>query len=352
MRKILIVDDEKSIRKTFKTFLIHEGYEVFTADSVNLAIDVIGRNELDLIVTDIIMPKITGIEFLKIIKEKNPNIPIVIMTGEPTLETATLALKRGADDYLIKPVNKDTLIKTVKFAIEKKELIDKKEQLEIENTKYRDGLEELVGKRTNALQKAMLGTISTITSVMELRDPYTAGHERRVGNLAVAIAIKMNLTKKEIDCLYVAGYIHDIGKMAVPAEILSKPGKLSKIEFSLIKTHSTAGYEILEKVYLPWPVAEVVNQHHERIDGSGYPLGLKKDEILIEARILAVADVIEAMTAHRPYRAGLGIDVALGEIESKSGTLYDEKVAEAALALFRDDKYEFTDEAMEILLHV
>lgn len=352
MRRILVVDDEKSIRQTFEAFLTQEEYEVLTADSVALAIDMIERNELDLIITDIIMPKITGIELLKIIKEKNPDIPIVIMTGKPNLETAMLALKRGADDYLTKPVNRDTLIKTVKFAIERKELIEKKKQLETENTKYRDGLEELVEKRTDALQKAMLGTISTIASIMELRDPYTAGHERRVGNLAVAMAIKMSLSKKQIDCLYVAGYIHDIGKMVVPADILSKPGKLSEIEFSLIKTHSAAGYEILKKVYLPWHVAEVVNQHHERINGSGYPLGLKKDEILIEAKVLAVADVIEAMAAHRPYRAALGIDVALDEIESKSGTLYDEKVAEAALALFRDDKYKFTDEAMEIFLQI
>jgi putative two-component system response regulator len=352
MRKILIVDDEKSIRQTFEIFLKQENFEVLTADSVESAIDVIERNELDLIITDIIMPKITGIELLEIIKEKTPDIPIVIMTGEPTLETATLALKSSADDYLTKPVHKDTLIKTVKFAIERKELIDKKKQLETENTKYREGLEKLVEKRTNALQKAMLGTISTIASIMELRDPYTAGHERRVGNLSVAIAMKMNLPKEQIDCLYVAGYIHDIGKMAIPTSILSKPGKLSEIELLLIKTHSDAGYEILKKVYLPWHVAEVVYQHHERIDGSGYPLGIKKDEIFIEAKVMAVADVIEAMTAHRPYRAALGLDVALDEIESKSGTLYDEKVAEVALALFRDDKYEFTDESKEITLHI
>lgn len=348
MPKILVVDDEKSIRKTFEAFLTKEGFEITSAENVDAAIKTMDETDLDLIITDIIMPKITGMELLKIIKDKKPDIPIIIMTGEPTIETATQAVKNGAHDYITKPVSKEMLVKTVRNALEHKRLLDNKRQLEAENAEYRENLEKLVEKRTKALQEAMHATISTIASVLELRDPYTAGHERKVGNLAVEIGRKMKLSKKQIECIYVAGYLHDIGKISVPAEILSKPGKLSDIEYEIIKTHVKCGYDVLKKVKLPWPVAEVVYQHHERIDGSGYPRGLKGNEMKVESKIMAIADVIEAMTSHRPYRPGLGLDIALEEIESNSGKTYDEKAATAALDLFRNDKYKIIDEAKEI----
>lgn len=348
MPKILVVDDEKSIRITFEAFLTKEGFDVVSAENVDLALKIMDEDELDVIVTDIIMPRITGIELLRIIKDKKPDIPIIIMTGEPTVETATQAVKNGAHDYITKPVSKEMLVKTVRNALEHKKLIDDKKQLEVENAEYRESLERLVEKRTMALQKAMQATISTISSVVELRDPYTAGHERKVGNLAVEIGRKMKLSNKQIECIYVAGYLHDIGKISVPAEILSKPGKLSDIEYEIIKTHVKCGYDVLKKVELPWPVAEVVYQHHERIDGSGYPRGLKGNEMKVESKIMAIADVIEAMTSHRPYRPSLGLDIALEEIESNSGKTYDKKAAMAALDLFRNDKYKIVDEAKEI----
>ena len=352
MQKILVVDDEKSIRKTFEAFLTKEGYEVKTAENVDHALKIMDENELDLVLTDIIMPRITGIELLKIMKDKNPDIPIIIMTGEPTVETASLAVKSSAQDYITKPVSKNTLIRTVKYALKHKELIDSKKKLEIENKEYRENLEKLVEARTKALQNAMNATISTISLVVELRDPYTAGHERRVGNLAVEIGHKMKLSKAQIDCLYVTGYLHDIGKISVPAEILAKPGKLTDAEFEIIKTHVDYGYNVLKKVNLPWPVADVVRQHHERLDGSGYPLGLKGNEMKIESKIMAVADVVEAMTSHRPYRPGFGLDVALEEIEKNSGILYDEKVVAATVDLFRNDHYGFVDEAKEIMFEL
>lgn len=348
MPRILVVDDEKSIRKTFEAFLTKEGFEITSAANVDLAIKTMDETELDLIITDIIMPRVTGMELLRIMKDKKPDIPIIIMTGEPTIETATQAVKNGAHDYITKPVSKEMLVKTVRNALEHKKLIDDKKQLEAENAEYRESLERLVEERTMALQKAMQATISTISSVVELRDPYTAGHERKVGNLAVEIGRKMKLSNKQIECIYVAGYLHDIGKISVPAEILSKPGKLSEIEYEIIKMHVKCGYDVLKKVELPWPVAEVVYQHHERIDGSGYPRGLKGDEMKVESKIMAIADVIEAMTSHRPYRPSLGLDIALEEIESNSGKTYDEKAAKAALDLFRNDKYKIVDEAKEI----
>ena len=189
---------------------------------------------------------------------------------------------------------------------------------------------------TEKLKKALEATVQTIAMVVETRDPYTAGHQRRVADLAEAIAMDMAFSSNAIDGLKLASSIHDIGKISVPAEILSKPAELSVIEFSLIKEHAAKGYLLLKDVESPWPLAEIVHQHHERMDGSGYPRNLKGEEICIEARILAVADIVEAMASHRPYRPGLGIENALSEIEKNSGILYDNNVAYACLRLFRE----------------
>lgn len=186
------------------------------------------------------------------------------------------------------------------------------------------------------LRRAIGTTIQVMVSAVETRDPYTAGHQLRSADLARAIAGEMGLPQETIEGIRMAGSIHDIGKLSIPAEILSKPTKLSDIEFRLIKEHAQLGYEILKDVESPWPLAEIVHQHHERMDGSGYPRNLKGEEILIEARILSVADVVEAMASHRPYRPGLGIDMALAEIENNRGIFYDHAVVDACLRLFRE----------------
>ena len=179
-------------------------------------------------------------------------------------------------------------------------------------------------------------TIELIASVSELRDPYTAGHQKRVAELAKFMAMKMRLSPESVDAVEMASLIHDVGKIKVPAEILSKPGPLDEVEYLLVKTHPQAGYNLLKDIDFPWPVAEIVLQHHERLDGSGYPQGLKGKEILQEARIIAVADVVEAMASGRPYRKALGIEAALKEIKSGRGTLYDEEAVDACLALFEE----------------
>lgn len=191
------------------------------------------------------------------------------------------------------------------------------------------------------LRHSLEDSLRAIATVVEMRDPYTAGHERRVGELAVAIAQEMELDEDKIHGIRLAASVHDLGKINVPAEILSKPGRLSEIEFMLIKTHAQAGYDILKDVEFPWPIADIVWQHHERLDGTGYPQGIKGGHILLESRIMAVADVTEAMASHRPYRAGLGIDVALKEIERGKGSAYDPAVADACLKLFRDGRFAF-----------
>ena len=340
MSNILIVDDERSIRNTFEIFLKKEEYNVYTAEDVKTALQIIEDNIIDLIFTDIIMPRITGIELLNILKEKRPEIPVIIMTGEPTVETAKMAVKDRAHDYLTKPVSKETLLKTTKYALQQKKLVDEKIELESENETYRENLEKLVDERTEALQKAVNGTISTIAKILESKDPYTAGHEKKVASLAYAIGEKMNLSRDQTDCVYFAGYLHDIGKLLVPAEILSKPGKLSESEFCMIHEHVENGYELVKDIELPWPVSDVIFQHHERIDGSGYPKGIKGNEMKIESKILAVADVIEAMASHRPYRPKFSVDFAFDEIKKNAGILYDEDVAKAAISLFYDDKYD------------
>jgi PAS domain S-box-containing protein/putative nucleotidyltransferase with HDIG domain len=190
-----------------------------------------------------------------------------------------------------------------------------------------------------SLRKAVGTTIQVLVSAVEARDPYTAGHQSRVAHLACAIASEMGLAQDKIEGIRLAGSIHDIGKLSVPAEILTRPSKLTNIEFSMIKEHAQNGYEMLKHVESSWPLAEIVYQHHERINGSGYPRNLKGDEIIIEARIMAVADVVEAMASHRPYRPSLGLDAALEEIEKNRGILYEEAIAMACLKLFREKRY-------------
>lgn len=201
--------------------------------------------------------------------------------------------------------------------------------------------EKELKKTLKKLRGALGGTIQVIESMVEERDPYTAGHQRRVTDLARSIAKEMDLSVNLRDAIRMAGSIHDIGKISIPSEILSKPTQLTETEFELIKKHPKVGYEILKNIDFPWPVAEIVLQHHERLDGSGYPNGLKNGQILMEARVLGVADVVEAMSSHRPYRASLGKDKALEEIKKNKGILYEPEAVDACVDLFTNKGYEF-----------
>jgi PAS domain S-box-containing protein/putative nucleotidyltransferase with HDIG domain len=195
--------------------------------------------------------------------------------------------------------------------------------------------EEELLKSEQKLRGNLEGTIQTIALTVEVRDPYTAGHQTRVSDLAAVIAREMKLTDEQVEGVKMAGIIHDLGKIQLPAEILSKPGKLTELEFNLIKTHPQVGFDLLKTIEFPWPIAEMVHQHHERMDGSGYPQGLKGEKIMLEARILAVADVVEAMSSHRPYRPAHGIEKALNQIKQDKGTLLDPKVVDVCLKIFK-----------------
>lgn len=213
-------------------------------------------------------------------------------------------------------------------------------QCNIRDISERKAAEGVTLRYYEQLKVALRNTVEVATVISEMRDPYTAGHERRVAKIASAIGAELGFDEIRQEGLRVAGYLHDIGKVSIPSEILSKPGKISPIEFQLIQGHAQASYDVLHAMEWPWPVAEVALQHHERMDGSGYPQGLKGNEILLEARIMAVADVVEAMSSHRPYRAALGLDKALAEIELGSGTKYDAQVASACLNLFREKQFQ------------
>jgi PAS domain S-box-containing protein/putative nucleotidyltransferase with HDIG domain len=194
------------------------------------------------------------------------------------------------------------------------------------------------------LHEALEGTIQAMALTIEIRDPYTAGHQRRVSKLSCAIARALGMPEARVEGLRVAGDIHDIGKIYVPAEILSKPGQITAIEYGIIKTHPQVGFDILKTIKFPWPVAQIVLQHHERLDGSGYPLGVSGDQILKESRILTVSDIVEAMSSHRPYRPARGIDEALEEISKNKGRFYDSDVVDACIKLFRENQFKFSED--------
>lgn len=213
-------------------------------------------------------------------------------------------------------------------------------ELETSETE-RKRTEEELKQRFQKLRRTMKGTIYAMALIVEIRDPYTAGHQRKVTSLGCAIAKEMSLSEDEIDGFRLAGAIHDIGRTYIPVEILSKPSLLTDIEFAMVKSHPKVGYDILKMVEFPWPIAQIVLQHHERMDGSGYPQGLSGKDIMLEARILAVADVIEAMASKRPYRPAHSIDKALEEISQNKGVLYDSKVVDACLKLFTEKGFKF-----------
>ena len=236
-------------------------------------------------------------------------------------------------DFLNKDLEKRVEEKTSQLEVSNKDL--KKE------VAIRKKAEKQLRGMNVKLQKLLNDTVSGLIYAVEMRDPYTAGHQKRVSQLVSAIAKEMELSDDTQDCLKIASIIHDIGKIVVPVEILTKPFELNKFEISLLHNHPKSGYDILKTIDFPWPIADIILQHHERLDGSGYPKGLKDDDIHLEAKILAVADVVEAMASHRPYRASKGIEQALAELEKNKGILYDTKITETCLKLFREKNFEF-----------
>ena len=341
MAQILVIDDEEPIRNLLGQLLEKEGHKCTFAASASEARAFLKDRGFDLILCDIGMPGESGLDFIRFAVSEYPGTATVMVTGLDDPVTAEAALEIGVYDYIIKPFNRNGVLISVANVLRRR-------QLEIDNRVYSEGLQKMVLERTAALQdsmerleKALEGSIQAIASTVETRDPYTAGHQQRVAELACAIANEMGLHDDQAYGIRMGGLIHDLGKISIPAEILSKPGRITAIEFDLIKTHPKVGYDILRPIEFPWPIAQMVLQHHERMNGSGYPAGLSGDGILLEARILGVADVVEAMASHRPYRPARGIDKALKEISENKGSLYDSYVVDACLNLFMEKGFEF-----------
>ena len=342
MAHILIVDDEEAIRRLSSQILEMSGYKCSVASDASEARDLLKNQQFELVLCDINMPGESGLDFVRYALSEYPDIAAIMVTALDDPVIGEVALDLGVYDYIIKPFERNGLLISITNAL-------KRRQLEIDNRAYREGLEKMVGDRTDALResmqklrKALEGSIHAMALTLEMRDPYTAGHQQRVADLASSIAKELELSDDRINGLYMAGVIHDLGKISIPAEILSKPGKISQIEFDLIKTHPKVGYDILEAIEFPWPIARMVFEHHERIDGSGYPSGLSGEELLLESKIIGVADVVEAMASHRPYRPALGIDVALDEISGNKGKLYDSDVVEACIRIFSEKTFSFS----------
>jgi putative two-component system response regulator len=356
---ILVVDDQPQNIELLEVYLVPQGYEIVKAENGEEALGKLSGNQIDLILLDVMMPGMDGFEVTRRVRQDNTHrlLPIILVTALRETEDRVKGIEAGCDDFISKPVDKMELLARVRSLLKVKayndlmsnyrkelesEVTSRTEELKhaLENLQQemteRKQAEEKLKETLDSLRTAIGTTIQVMVSAVELRDPYTAGHQIRSADLARAIAMEMKLSRDRIDGLRMAGSIHDIGKLSIPAEILSKPTTLTNIEFSMIKEHPQKGYEMLKDVESPWPLAEIVYQHHERMDGSGYPRNLRGNDILMEARILAVADVVESMASDRPYRPALGIDVALEEIEKNKETLYDADVVDTCLRLFRE----------------
>lgn len=369
--KILIVDDLEDNLYLLETILNSNGYEVETAKNGAEALEKLKKNSTDMIISDILMPKMDGFQFCRACKknEKLKNIPFLFYTATYTeKKDEQFALSLGAARFIIKPQDPDILIKILKDVVKErqgkvpvaskkkkddeitylsgysKRIVKKLEKKVADLNReivIRKQAEEEQRKSYAKLEKTLNNTINALASMLENKDYYTSEHQRRVKVLVIAISKELGLDDDMIRAIGTAALVHDIGKISIPTSILSKPGKISDIEFDMIKTHPETSYNILKEIEFTYPIAKIVLQHHERLNGSGYPYKLKDKDILLEAKILSVADVVEAMSSFRPYRPALGINKALEEITKNKDILYDTKVVYACLNVFKKGKFKF-----------
>jgi response regulator RpfG family c-di-GMP phosphodiesterase len=324
---ILVVDDEAPVRSMIQQGILRNGFTCATAPDGDAALEFLKSNPVDVVITDIIMPGINGMDLTRRIKASH-DADVIIMTGYIEDYSYENIIDTGASDFIQKPMTLKEMTIRLQRVLRERMILKERERVEDE-----------LKRSLDQQRKANDGIVRAMATAVEARDPYTAGHQTRVAELGAAIGKTMGLDENRIQGLRMGGFIHDLGKISIPAEILTKPSKLTDLEFGIIKTHSQVGYDILKPIEFPWPVARMVLQHHERMNGTGYPQGLHDDEILLESRILAVADVVESMASHRPYRAALGVDIALEEISKNKVVLYDKEPVEACIHLLRDQNY-------------
>lgn len=335
---ILVVEDELITAENIRESLTKGGYRVAGVASTGPeALGIMAVERPHLVLCDIkLKGGMDGTELAGIVAEQY-DVPVIFLTAFSDKEILSRVTDSAAYGYLMKPFDERELHSNIEIAIQK----HRADQAVRESETHLRQINE-------RLHATVIGIIEAMTVVVETRDPYTAGHQRRVAELAGAIGKDMALPSETLEGMILAAAIHDIGKLGVPSELLSKPSRLNDVEFQLIKFHSRAGYDILKNIDFPWPIAEIVHQHHEKMNGSGYPRGLEGSAILIEARIIAVADVVEAIVSHRPYRPALGLKTALDELAGHRGILYDPAAVDSCLSLF-DRGFTFTKSIRDTL---
>jgi putative nucleotidyltransferase with HDIG domain len=325
--RILVVDDEEAIREIVTSMLVSAHYQCRQAGSGLEALALLNSGEeFELMLSDLMMADLDGIGLLERTKEKFPDMPVVMVTAVHDISVALAAIRNGAYDYLLKPFEREQLLATVRRALENR-------RLKMENRAYQTNLESLVAARTEQLRKAMATlersydiTLEALGDALDLKDAETEGHSKRVTAFTIAIARAMRLPKEHISVIARGAFLHDIGKMAIPDQILRKPGKLTPDEIAIMREHCWRGYQMLKKIPFLTEAAEIVYSHQEKFDGTGYPRGLKGEEIPLGARIFSIADTLDAITSDRPYRPAQSLKVAREEIERWTGRQFDPDV--------------------------
>src|SRR5580692_6483333 len=339
--RILVVDDEEAIREIVCAILSATGYVCRQAGSGTEALALLNSGEeFELMLSDLMMADLDGIGLLERTKEKYPDMPVVMVTAVHDISVALAAIRNGAYDYLLKPFEREQLLNTVSRALENR-------RLKVENRTYQTNLETLVKARTDQLQAAnreIVGsydiTLQALGDALDLKDRETEGHSRRVTAFTMAIARAMGLPAEQVATIARGAFLHDIGKMAIPDNILNKKGKLDDKETEIMREHCFKGYQIVKKIPFLSDAAEIVYSHQEHFDGSGYPRGLRGNEIPLGARIFSVADTLDAIISDRPYRAARSLAEARKEIQAWTGRQFDPEVVEVFLRM-PDDIFEY-----------
>ncbi len=335
-RPLVLIVDDNATNIDLLVSTLKEEYRLGIAKRGVSALEYAEKYQPNLILLDIMMPEMDGYEVCTRLKD-NPqtqSIPLIFITAKSETIDKTKAFAMGAVDYITKPFHTSEVKARVKTHIAMEEM---KSQLLSQNAQ----LEKMVQKKTVEIQEMLHGSISSMALMAEIRDPYTAGHQQRVAQLACAIAARMGFSDWLIEGIRIAGLLHDVGKIRIPVSILNRMGQLLDAELEVIKIHPQISFEILKNIPFPWPCAQMVFQHHERLDGSGYPLGLRGDEMLIESKILAVADVTEATSSFRPYRPAKGMEAALAQLRERRGISLDAEAVDACLELFDSGTFTF-----------
>jgi putative nucleotidyltransferase with HDIG domain len=331
--RVLIVDDEFSSRKVLAIMLEQEGLFCKASAGAAEALEILDREPFDGVIADLQMPGFSGLQLLSEVRQRFPEMAFLMGTGVDDVQVGVQAMREGADDYLVKPFQCDVVLACLDRAFRKKRL-----EREVEN--YRHHLEKMVADQTHQLRAAFRqiessysSTLAALGAAIDLRDSPTAGHSHRVFRYSTEIARALNLTEHQLTIIGFGALLHDIGKLAIPDGILLKPGPLTAEEHAVMQKHARLGYEMVKGIEFLAEPAEIILTHHERCDGSGYPRGLRAEDIPIGAKIFAVADTVDAMTSDRPYRAALPFQAAQEQIRSGSGKLYDPRVAEVFLRI-------------------